>query len=284
MGVRSASVMPNAQSSTWVSAGVPVVGPGEDVGPGQAHQLGLAQVAREQSGLLRLAMAERVQAELAQDQRAVADQVLQAEQIVAKRRMIVQINVECHEIEEGEIEILRGGVTGVGDQAVGVGLFDHVRATPRGIGRRAACRASGRYRSEFRCRCYKPGCWGELDRFRPRAGRSGAHRPGLGDSGGSRRAWARGCPSRWSSRAHRPDRATTPVGHDIVRIELAPSACILARSSQNALSASGTAGRRGRGRTDHRSGRGDAVALRRGRTASRGRERDHGRRGRHAIR
>ena len=76
--------MPKAQSSTGISAGVPVVGPGEDVSPGQAHQLGLAQVTREQSGLLRLAMAERVHAELAQDQRAVADQVLQAEEIVAE--------------------------------------------------------------------------------------------------------------------------------------------------------------------------------------------------------
>ena len=124
--MRSARVMPNAQSSTGMSAGVPVVGPGEDVGPGQAHQLGLAQVAREQSGLLRLAMPERVQAELAQDQRAVADQVLQPEHVVAERRMVVQIDVEGHEIEEGEIEILRGGVAGVGDQAVGVGLLDHV--------------------------------------------------------------------------------------------------------------------------------------------------------------
>ena len=58
--------------------------------------------------------------------RAVADQVLQSEHVVAERRAIVQIDVEGHEIEEREIEILRGGVTGVGDQAVGIGLLDHV--------------------------------------------------------------------------------------------------------------------------------------------------------------
>ena len=108
--------------------------------------------------------------------------------------MVVQINVERHEVEEGEIEILRGGITGVGDQAVGVGLLDHVpqlleeaRDAPRAvpaddIGRDLVADVVGQDAGVM------------LDRLRPPGGRRDAHRPGLGDSGGSRREWARGCP------------------------------------------------------------------------------------------
>src|SRR5262249_45933272 len=108
------------------AAGVPVVRPGEEEGAGQAYQRGRAHVAGEEAGLLRFAVPERVHAELAEDERLVADQVLQAEQVTAERLGVVEVDVEGDEVQEGDVQVLRGRVAGVGDEALRVGLFADV--------------------------------------------------------------------------------------------------------------------------------------------------------------
>jgi hypothetical protein len=52
-------------------------------------------------GLGRLAVAEGVQAELAQDQRLVADLVLQAQQVAPEGGLVLQVDVEGVEVNEG---------------------------------------------------------------------------------------------------------------------------------------------------------------------------------------
>src|SRR5262249_59518505 len=71
-----------------------------------------------------------------QDQRPVADQVLQPKQIAAKLFWVVQVDVERHEVEERQVQVLGGGVVGVRDQAVRVGLLGHVpRSEERRVGK-----------------------------------------------------------------------------------------------------------------------------------------------------
>ncbi len=113
-----------------VAIGVPVVGPGKDERAGQARHPGLADMTGEETGLLRLAVPQRVHAQLAQQQRLIADEVLQPEQVTVERFAVVQVDVEGREVEGREVQVLGGRVAGVGDQAVRVGLPGHVPQLP----------------------------------------------------------------------------------------------------------------------------------------------------------
>src|SRR6516164_5309389 len=82
-----------------VAAGVPIIRPGEDECAGQTHQEGLPDVAGQELRLFLLAVPERVHADLPQEQRLIADEVLEAEQVAAKGFQIVQVDVESQEVE-----------------------------------------------------------------------------------------------------------------------------------------------------------------------------------------
>src|SRR5207245_10399874 len=100
-----------------VPARVPVVGPGEYERAGQAQETGRAEVAGQELGLLDLAMTQGVHPQFAQYQRHVAGQVLQPEQVAAKRLAVVQIDVERGDVEERQVQVHRGRVAGVGEPA-----------------------------------------------------------------------------------------------------------------------------------------------------------------------
>src|SRR5262245_61435397 len=77
-----------------MAARVPVVGPGKDKSAGEAAENPLAEMSGQKPGLFQLAMPERVHAQLAQQQRPVADQVVESKQVTPERLAIVQVDVE----------------------------------------------------------------------------------------------------------------------------------------------------------------------------------------------
>ena len=80
----------------------------------------------------------------------------------------MEINVEGHEVEEGEIEILRRGVTGVRDEAVGVGLLDHVTQLPQESGDASRAVPADDIRRDLVADVIGQDAGVELDRLRPR--------------------------------------------------------------------------------------------------------------------
>ncbi len=83
-------------------------------------------MAGKKLGLFVLAVTKRVHAQLAQEQRAIAHEVLQTEQITLERLGVMEIDVEGGEVEKRKIEVLRRGIVGVGDQALRIDLLDDV--------------------------------------------------------------------------------------------------------------------------------------------------------------
>jgi hypothetical protein len=73
---------------------------------------------------------ERVHPELAQQQRSIAHQVLQPEQVTPERPGVVQVDVEGREVQERQVEVLGRRIVGVGDQAIGIDLLADVGQFP----------------------------------------------------------------------------------------------------------------------------------------------------------
>jgi hypothetical protein len=102
------------------AARVPLVGEGEGDGACTAELGGDAGGARDDGRLGLLPLADGVDAELGEHEGAGAGQVLQTGEVAAQGDLVVQVDVETGEIQEVELQVLRGGEVGVGDERVGV--------------------------------------------------------------------------------------------------------------------------------------------------------------------
>src|SRR5690348_6586524 len=80
----------------------------------------------EEIGLRQLAMPQRVHAELANNRRLVAHEVLQSAQVTAKDCAIVQIHVEHREIDKRKLQILRRWKIGVCQKRLWISLLRNV--------------------------------------------------------------------------------------------------------------------------------------------------------------
>ena len=109
---------------------VPLRRPAEDEAPGAAGLEGLAHLPVEHFRLAQLAVAQAVDADLGQDERALAHQVLQARQVRRKIRPRLEVDVERREVEERELEVLRAWIAHVRDEPFRV-LRLHLRAKIR---------------------------------------------------------------------------------------------------------------------------------------------------------
>lgn len=78
-------------------------------------------------GLFLDAVTEGVHAELAEHERSVAHDVLQAEEILAERFAVVEVNVERGKVEEGQVKIFRRREVGVRDETGGIVLLADIR-------------------------------------------------------------------------------------------------------------------------------------------------------------
>ena len=99
---------------------VPLVGPGEDEGARRARGEGRAHLPVEHGGLGPLSVAEAVEAELAQHERAGAREVVQTGEVGLEAIARLEIDVEAHEVEERQPQVLGGRVVHVRDEAVGI--------------------------------------------------------------------------------------------------------------------------------------------------------------------
>src|SRR5438093_10653914 len=117
---------------------MPLVGPREDEDPGAAPREGGTNLAVERARLGLLAVAEAVQPDLAQDERTIADEVLQPRQVRVEPVFRLEVDVEADEVEERQLEVLRGRVVDVRHEAVRILLLDDPAQSlqvPRGASR-----------------------------------------------------------------------------------------------------------------------------------------------------
>ena len=96
---------------------MPLVSPGEDEDAGAAEGERGADLPVQRLGLPPLAVAHAVEPELAHDQRAVAREVLQPRHVRFEPVLRFQVDVEAHEIQERQLEILGGGIVHVSDES-----------------------------------------------------------------------------------------------------------------------------------------------------------------------
>jgi hypothetical protein len=102
------------------AAAVPFVGPGEDVGAGAAGLEDGLDLPGEGVGLGVEAVALAVEADFGHDEGFVAGEVLEAGEVGLEAVAVFEVDVEADEVDEGEVEVLGGGVVDVGDEGVGV--------------------------------------------------------------------------------------------------------------------------------------------------------------------
>ena len=134
------------------AAAVPLVGPGEDEHARAAGGEGGAHLPVERARLGAFGVAQRVEADLGDEQRAVARDVLEPGQVRLELRARLEVDVEADEVEERQLEVLGGRVVDVGDERVRVLVLGRVVEALRGSARSAGGRASARSRPGSRCR------------------------------------------------------------------------------------------------------------------------------------
>src|SRR5207249_7953685 len=84
---------------------VPLVGPGEHECPGAAAGKGRPDLPLETARLRQLAVAERIETDLAENHRPIGGDVVQAGEVGFKRRLPFEVDVVADEIKERQLEI-----------------------------------------------------------------------------------------------------------------------------------------------------------------------------------
>ena len=114
---RFASTRPNAQSAICAPPVNQSSVHEKTKHPGRARLEAGAHHHRHQLGLVLLALPDRVDAELGEDERLVLGDVLQPAEIAAEGLLAVQVDVERDEVEElRQVEVLGGREVGVAHQ------------------------------------------------------------------------------------------------------------------------------------------------------------------------
>src|SRR5919198_2062388 len=123
LGLTLAVDEPEVPVEDLAAATVPFIRPRKHEGPSATGLKRRPQLPLE---TLRLALAPvppTVEPNLAQDQWPIASDVVQTSEVRLEVRLPFEINVEAHQIEERQVQVLRRGVVDVGDQRVGVLLL-----------------------------------------------------------------------------------------------------------------------------------------------------------------
>ncbi len=103
-----------------VAAPMPLVGPGEHERAGRTGGEGRPHLPVERARLPSQAVPAAVQPDLRHDEGPVADQILKPREVGGQALLGLQIHVEAREVEERELEVLRGGIVHVRHQARGI--------------------------------------------------------------------------------------------------------------------------------------------------------------------
>src|SRR5439155_289049 len=90
-----------------VAMPVPLVGPGEHEHAGASGRERRPHLPVERARLDALAVAQRVEPELAHDERPVPGDILQARQVRLEPFLRLEVDVEAHEVEERQLEVCR---------------------------------------------------------------------------------------------------------------------------------------------------------------------------------
>ena len=98
----------------FVAAGEPFVRPGKQDRAGESAFRHTLDMPSQHFSLLVLRMADRVHAELAENERSLAGEILQAQKVALELRLIVQVNVEAEKIDVLREQIFRRRKSGVG--------------------------------------------------------------------------------------------------------------------------------------------------------------------------
>ena len=99
-----------------MAATVPFIRPGKDECPGTPCRKDRANLPIEHVRLHILAVAATVEPDLAHEYRTVTGNVLQARQIGLKTFLRLKVDVETHQIQEWELQVLGGGIVHIGDE------------------------------------------------------------------------------------------------------------------------------------------------------------------------
>src|SRR5215208_2866392 len=109
-----------------VTAPVPLVGPGKDEGAGAPGSERRPDLPVQGACLVLLAVRATVQSDLCHDHRLVASYVVEAGEVGFQVFLLLEIDVECDKVDEGQPQILCGGIVDVGDEASGILAFGSV--------------------------------------------------------------------------------------------------------------------------------------------------------------
>ena len=98
------------------AAPMPLVRPGEDERARAARRVRCAQLPLEQPRLDVDSVAAAVEADLGDQQRPLAGDVVEARQVRLERSVGLEVDVEADKVEEGQLQVLGGRVVDVGDE------------------------------------------------------------------------------------------------------------------------------------------------------------------------
>ena len=107
-----------------VALPVPLVGPGEHEDAGTAGGERAPHLPGERARLDALVVAEAVKPELAHEERSVPGEILETGQVGLEPVLRLEVDVEAHEVEAGQLEVFRRGVVHVRHEPAGVLLLD----------------------------------------------------------------------------------------------------------------------------------------------------------------
>ena len=103
-----------------MAAGEPFIGPSKNEGARDARGKRGPHLPPQDLGLLLIAVAHRIDAELGQHQRLVEGKIVEAGDVPAERGFVVQIDVEAQKIGEIDRQVLGRRKIGVADQRTGM--------------------------------------------------------------------------------------------------------------------------------------------------------------------
>ena len=106
------------------ASAIPLVGPGENESTSTACRESGSKLGVERTGLRILAMPEAVKSDLAHNKRSISRHVLETRQVRTEPLGRLEVHVEAHEIEKGQLQILGRWIVDVGDQTLGILGFD----------------------------------------------------------------------------------------------------------------------------------------------------------------
>ncbi len=109
-----------------IAATVPFIRPGKDKRAGTPPRKDRADLPLEHVRLSVLSVATTVESDLPHEHRTVTRHVLQTRQVGLKAFLRLEVHIEAHQVQERQLQVLRGGIVHVRDQPFGVLILGHL--------------------------------------------------------------------------------------------------------------------------------------------------------------